>query len=221
MGWSWRGVSDGLGQRGCRTACVSIMSPSGSQPLSGSVHEVVDGLVEVQGDSSLVVLQWFQGLVLRGDEAWWHEMVRAGCHTVGDDALVAGQMDEDDAGACCAQLVTVAALEGRAGRHGTWAVVVGQPRSDGSQPRSAVLVGEGEPLGHFGDVRCRVQVVPVEEGKSECVGQLRPDDGLSSTAHSHDDDGWCDRGGAACGCAHDDPSWLVIVDSISVIQKII
>mgnify|MGYP007001955069 CR=1 FL=1 len=140
---------------------------------------------------------------------------------MGDDVLVAGQMNEDDAGAGCAQLVTVAALEGRAGHHGSRATVVGQPRSDGGQPRSAVLIGEGEPLGHLGDVRCGVQIVPVEEGEPERVGQLRPDDGLSSTAHSHNDDGWCDRGGAACGCAHDDPSWLVIVDSISVIQKII
>ena len=118
---------------------------SGSQPLSGSVHEVVDRLVEVKGDSCLVVLQRLQSLVLRCDKTWRHEVIRASCHTVGDDVLVAGQMNEDDVGAGSAQLVTVAALEGRAGRHGTRAAVIGQPGSDGSQPGFAVLIGEESP----------------------------------------------------------------------------
>ena len=56
------------------------------------------------------------------------------------------------------------------------------------EPREAVGVGERDFRGHFGFVLRRVEVVGVDEGSVEEVGEEEADGGFAGAGDAHDDD---------------------------------
>ncbi len=166
--------------------------------------------VGVDGDDDGVVWgRGFEGGELGGEEVRGHEVAGA-CGEPGGDEI-AGAVEEDDAdvrAGACGEEVAVGGFEGGAGEDGGAALGGGvdDVGAEVLEPREAVGVGERDFCGHFGFVFRGVEVVGVDEGGVEEIGEEEADGGFAGAGDAHDDD---DAGGGGLHNSISDCVWFL------------
>ena len=144
--------------------------------------------------ASSSVGQRFQGGQLAGQERGRHEVAFAALHALADQVGAAVEVDEQHPALRLGEQLAVALLERGAGEDGALAGrgLGGHPVLDLLQPGPAVLVLQGNALGHLVDVGLRVELVRLGAGPAKLLGQGRRDGGLAGAgnAHHHQVRGW-------------------------------
>jgi hypothetical protein len=90
-----------------------------------------------------------------------------------------------------AQAIPIRTLEGRACSDGE-SMLSGDCAERGTQgiePRPAILVPQGDPGTHLGNVGWRVVIIALQKGHLQCFCKGAAEGGFSAAADAHDEDG--------------------------------
>src|SRR5262249_23730169 len=140
-----------------------------------------------------LVWRWtLQCFELAADQARRHEMTRAVLETrLGDlEGDVQKQEPKVGPGGHGANAIAIAAAQRRTGNRDPFPIArtVGKRCTDALEPGPAVLVGQRFAPAHLSDVGGWMEIVAVNEGNPEALGQFGPDRGFARSGHSHYDE---------------------------------
>jgi hypothetical protein len=127
-----------------------------------------------------------QGGELARHEGGRKEMSRPLRDTRARCGFIQVEKDEAQSGRGGAQLIALAALQGRAGEHGV--LTLGELGSEGTEPAPPVRIRQCHGAAHLDAVVFRVKVVAFDEGPADRLGNGCAKTRFAATGDTHDDE---------------------------------
>ena len=158
------------------------------QPSAGLLGQAGHRRNDVEHLPGLIGLEHLQGGQLGVQQTRWHEVSGPLPQALLQQLPVTMQVHEDRVGGRTADQVPVTAAQRGAADHQGLGRLCGGPQhgTDLAQPGLAVGVVQRGTRAHLGDVRLRVQGVPVGELPTEALGQQLTHGGLAAAGDPHD-----------------------------------